>query len=167
MSERPTYRGLFKVANKLTLGKCECGKDIVVDVELSNEAEEQQEMEMEKEAQVVVAAQESEEEDREPTDEELEAIEHDSEEDSDAHFDFGGDESLDLDHMSGHMVGASVEADSLESFVKKASSIVDHLDTVADRVEKQNPRLAARIDAVSNEIEKRVARILQRRQNAK
>ena len=165
MSERPTYRGLFKVANKLTLGKCECGKDIVVDVELSNEAEEQA-MEMEKEAQVVVAAQESEEEDREPTDEELEAIEHDDEE-SDAHFDFGGDESLDLEHMSGHMVGAFVETDSLESFVKKASSIVDHLDTVADRVEKQNPRLAARIDAVSNEIEKRVARILQRRQNAK
>lgn len=165
MSERPTYRGLFKVANKLTLGKCECGKDIVVDVELSNEAEEQA-MEMEKEAQVVVAAQESEEEDREPTDEELEAIEHDDEE-FDAHFDFGGDESLDPEHMSGHMVGASVETDSLESFVKKASSIVDHLDTVADRVEKQNPRLAARIDAVSNEIEKRVARILQRRQNAK
>lgn len=56
---------------------------------------------------------------------------------------------------------------SLTQLVKKASLIVDQLDTVADQVEDTNPRLAARIDAVSNEIEKRVARLLQRRQNAK
>jgi len=56
---------------------------------------------------------------------------------------------------------------SLTSLVKKASFIVDQLDGVAEQVEATNPRLAARIDAVSNEIEKRVARLLQRRQNTK
>jgi hypothetical protein len=56
---------------------------------------------------------------------------------------------------------------SFTALVKKASFIVEQLDGVADQVEDTNPRLAARIDAVSNEIEKRVARLLQRRQNTK
>lgn len=122
MANEPTYSGLFKVAKQLTLGKCECGKDIVVDVELAHE---EQEESAPAAAEAVV---------------EKEAALEETQE-------------------------APVNA--LESLVKKASLIVDQLDDVATQVESKNPRLAARIDAVSNEIEKRVARLLQRRQNAK
>ena len=113
MANNSNYSGLFKVAKQLTLGKCECGKDILVDVEL---AQDEQEESSEARSQT-----------------------------------------------------ASVETGSTRfaSLVQKASSIVDQLDDVANQVESQNPRLAARIDAVSNELEKRVARLLQRRQNEK
>jgi len=119
MASEQTYEGLFKVAKQLTLGKCECGRDIVVDVELAHDEEE-----------AVSAA--------------VEAVVE-----------------------KGASVSSSENNGSFSALVKKASFIVDQLDDVATQVENQNPRLAARIDAVSNEIEKRVARLLQRRQNAK
>lgn len=41
MASNSNYNGLFKVAKQLTLGKCECGKDILVDVELAHDEQEE------------------------------------------------------------------------------------------------------------------------------
>ena len=159
MPKRTAYTGLFKIANKLSLGKCECGKDIIVDVELAGEESESASMPgegVEKEAGMDQESEWGEEPD-------------DSWEESEAPFFNESDEEYlnesDDDSEDIHRE-ASVKKD-LTAFVKKASSLVEQLDTVADQVETDNPRLAARIDAVSNEIEKRVARLLQRRQNTK
>jgi len=165
MAKRPTYSGLFKIANKLSLGKCECGRDIVVDVELAGSEEESAEQEMDK-----TAAAPTIHEEESPEEESWDAEEHFDEEESDSDYLELTESEEDMlnsdEHPADRKVTASKE-ESLIAFVKKASSIVDQLDTVAGQVESTNPRLAARIDAVSNEIEKRVARILQRRQNTK
>ena len=163
MAKRPNYTGLFKVANKLTLGKCECGKDIVVDVELTRDEDEAEESPKLPEANMAKEA---------AVDEDVLDDEDEDGEDEDAEDEDG------FSHLA-HFFTPEVDADSevvskkasnentFNGLVKKASSIIDQLDSVANQVESNNPRLAARIDAVSNEIEKRVARLLQRRQNTK
>jgi len=190
MAKRPTYHGLFKVAKKLTLGKCECGRDIEVDVELVRDEE------VEKSAFLRTAEHDDDdqllksfEKMREEEDSEEETMSREKMHDADrnrSELEWPESESESSEELveAGHTESEPIPDDeeveaamrahnnhqasaSVASFVRKASKIVDQLDSVANRVESQNPRLAARIDAVSNEIEKRVARLLQRRQNTK
>ncbi|NBT58351.1 hypothetical protein EBT16_06165 [bacterium] len=110
MANNSNYSGLFKVAKQLTLGKCECGKDIVVDVELTRDEDEAEESPKLPEANMAKEAAV----DEDVLDDEDEDGEDEDGEDEDAEDEDG------FSHLA-HFFTPEVDADS-EVVSKKASN---------------------------------------------